>query len=111
VELIDGNNVTVIQSKVEMLRGKGNGSLEISSLPTATYRLRAYTRWMMNYKEDYFFEREIQVFNTQSAPFVKPVTQGSMIHADFDPEGGSLVEGLTSTVAFRITDASGRGVQ
>lgn len=111
VELIDGNNVTVIQSKVEMLRGKGNGSLEISSLPTATYRLRAYTRWMMNYKEDYFFEREIQVFNTQSAPFVKPVTQGSMIHADFYPEGGSLVEGLTSTVAFRITDASGRGVQ
>ena len=111
IELVDAAHIPMLQAKIELAEGKGKGSIDISRLATGTYRLRAYTRWMMNYDESYFFEKNITVINAQGVPTEKKATERSTVNVDFYPEGGNLVEGLTSTVGFRIVDTYGKGLQ
>ena len=64
VELLDESNSRV-QIKIELNNGVGEGWLELPlDLPTAHYRLTAYTRFMRNEGESVFFEKNIGVVNT-----------------------------------------------
>ena len=57
VELLDNNHNAVMQAKIIMNGGVGNGSLFISfSLSNGNYQPRAYTNWMKNFAADCFFE-------------------------------------------------------
>jgi hypothetical protein len=111
IELIDATHAAALQAKIELTKGKGIGSIDISRLATGTYRLRAYTRWMMNNNESYFFEKNITVINAQGVPVEMKAIERPVVKVEFYPEGGNLVEGLTSTVGFRITDVYGKGLQ
>jgi len=64
VELLDSINKPVLQSKIRLENGAGNGSLLIPpGVPTGTYILRSYTNWMKNFGPEVFFEKEIAVVN------------------------------------------------
>jgi len=57
LELIDNNNKAVWQEKIALNEGTGNGSILIpSAISTGNYTLRAYTSWMKNFNEGFFFE-------------------------------------------------------
>lgn len=112
LEILDKENNSVAQTKFGMVSGKGNGSMIIpSTVPSGNYKIRAYTNWMKNFDAGYFFETNVSIVN----PFVafdpdpdkeKPVTYD----VQFFPEGGNLVEGLTSKVGFRAIDSEGKGI-
>ena len=60
IEVLDKNNKPVLQAKVPMKEGDGNGSLQLPvSLGSGKYLLRAYTSWMKNFSADYFFEKQL----------------------------------------------------
>ena len=64
VELLDEENSRV-QVKIELANGVGDGWMELPlNLPTAYYRLLAYTRFMRNETESVFFGKNIAVVNT-----------------------------------------------
>ncbi len=66
IELLDNNNAAVIQEKIALSTGKGNGSLIFpKSLPSGIYILRAYSNWMKNEGSDVFFEKSISIYNTK----------------------------------------------
>jgi hypothetical protein len=112
VELLDNNHVAVMQTKIGLNQGKGSGSLFIPvSLTTGHYLLRAYTGWMKNFRADYFFEKQITIVNPVKAlpAQTKPVPAGYDVQ--FFPEGGHLVRGLTSKVAYKITGPDGKGIE
>lgn len=112
VELLDvRSQESVLQTKVELRNGKGSGSMELTGLPTGTYRFRAYTRWMRNFDQRYFFDKTITVINTQNVQAERQAQEAGMVQASFYPEGGNLVEGLTSVVGFRISDNFGKGLK
>jgi hypothetical protein len=111
IELVDAAHASALQAKIELINGKGKGSIDISRLTTGTYRLRAYTKWMRNYDERYFFEKNITLINAQGVPTERKRTESPIVNVDFYPEGGNLVEDLTSIVGFRITDTFGKGIQ
>lgn len=108
VEVLDGRHKPVLQAKISLDAGSGAGSLYLpSTLASGVYTLRAYTRWMRNEPASYFFEKNITVLNTRQAlPAAEDKTPGAL-RVSFFPEGGNLVAGLTSTVAFQETDAYG----
>jgi hypothetical protein len=111
VELLDNNHNAVMQAKITLNQGTGNGSLYIPfSLNTGNYQLRAYTSWMKNFGADSFFENLVTIVNPlKSAPIsFKPTA--SAYDIQFFPEGGHLVKNLTSTVAFKLTGADGKGM-
>lgn len=111
IELLDATQASVLQTKVELVNGKGQGSIDISRMATGAYRMRAYTRWMMNFDKRYFFEKDIAIINAQGVPTEKKTTESVAIKVDFFPEGGNLVQGLSNTVGFKIMDAYGKGLQ
>lgn len=111
VEVIDNTNKVVLQTKVELKNGRGNGSLY---LPVATssgnYRFRSYTRWMKNNSPQYYFEKNITVINTLYEPVDTVLKSETKYDLQFFPEGGNLVNNLKSKVAFRMTDINGKGI-
>lgn len=108
IEILDVNDKPVIQSKVEIAGGTGYGNLFIpASVNSGNYTFRCYTQWMRNFDASFFFVQPISLINT----FVKIPTKESVnaptSNIGFFPEGGRLVEGLTSKVGVQLLDADG----
>ena len=83
------------------------------SIPTGTYQLRAYTNFMRNEPEAYFFIKTLTVL--QSDGTIQSSSRAQKLaplrpDVQFLPEGGQLVEGLDGRVAFKAVNSSGRSV-
>ncbi|HUB59095.1 MAG TPA: hypothetical protein VL978_00250, partial [Puia sp.] len=106
------DNRPVMQAKIGLRDGHGDGSLYLPlSLHSGYYKLRAYTSWMKNFGVNGFFEKTITIVNalkSAEVPAAPPTLQYSV---SFFPEGGNLVDGLTSTVAFKIADQFGQSTE
>ncbi|WP_315820033.1 hypothetical protein [Paraflavitalea speifideaquila] len=91
VELLDKDNRPVMQGKVAIIKGFGNGSFYLpASINAGNYILRAYTNWMKNFGPDCFFEQQVRIVNTlKPLPLVKP-DSSSMYAVRFFPEGAIL---------------------
>ena len=110
VEVLNEENKPILQVKIELKKGLGNGSLKIpSSIPTGIYRLRAYTNWMKNYSSNFFFEKSLTIINTKLKFEETSEDITANVEINLFPEGGNLVEGLESIVAAHAF-RKGKGV-
>jgi len=110
VELLDKNKKAVVQQKIAVDNGQGSGSFYLPvSLNNAKYTLRAYSRWMRNTSADYFFHKPIAIANT----FVGNAQEKESpkkLDIQFLPEGGQLLGNHQNKMAFKVTDAQGKGL-
>ncbi|HEY4205581.1 MAG TPA: hypothetical protein VGM31_02170 [Puia sp.] len=114
LEWLDKENKPVLQAKVGLSKGHGDGSMYLPlTLNSGNYKLRAYTNWMKNADAELFFEKTITVVNTHKSGDIPSAdsAQRKNNYIAFLPEGGNLVEGLASKVAFRVTDHNGQGIE
>jgi TonB-dependent SusC/RagA subfamily outer membrane receptor len=64
VDLINGRDSVKKTLRIPLTAGFGSGNFELKdSLIEGNYRLRAYTSWMRNFGEEYFFDKTIKVGN------------------------------------------------
>lgn len=111
VEIINDENKPVLQAKIAMDSGTGNGSFIIPSfVSSGNYILRAYTKWMENFNADYFFQQPITIINNLKSVADAQKNQPKKYSVSFFPEGGNLVEGITSKLAFKAVDEYGEAV-
>jgi hypothetical protein len=111
VELLNRDSKPVIQGKISLQNGTGNGSFFLPLyLPSGSYKIRAYTNWMKNFGPDYFFEKNITVVNTLKRDRDSLVQKTSAYDIQFFPEGGNLVEGLPAVIGFKAVDENGKGI-
>ncbi len=76
IELIDPKNRIVADQRIQLGLGLGSGSLTLAdTLVEGSYRLRAYTNWMRNFRTDYFFEKSLTITNGRTD---NTVTQTSL---------------------------------
>ncbi|MBS1520839.1 MAG: hypothetical protein JST50_07590 [Bacteroidetes bacterium] len=109
VEILDYKHAPVLQAKIAMKNGVGYGSFYLPfSVGTGNYMLRAYTNWMKNFDAGYYFEKQISILNTVKASPEQP-KPASSYDVQFLPEGGHLVKGLNSKVAFKVAGFDGKG--
>jgi hypothetical protein len=112
LEVIDQNQRQVLQAKVALSDGSGNGSFFLpASLNSGNYLIRGYTNWMKNFGREYFFEKPVTIINTFRQIGALPIKDTLNYEVQFFPEGGNLVENIASKVAFRVNDAYGKGVE
>jgi len=110
-EIIDAANKPVLQTKILMESGRGNGSFFLPvSLSTGKYIFRAYTNWMKNAGATFFFQKEITIINTLKEPEAIESTQSGSVHVQFFPEGGNGVVGLKCKIGFKAVNEQGEGV-
>lgn len=119
VELWNQFGQQVDEQLFEIEGGVACGQLKLKKkmLP-GYYEVRAYTRWMRNWGDLNYFSR---VFPCYAAPSVsgeykkelfnfrldlamkeRPVNKYKKVEISFFPEGGKLVKGILSKVAFRV---------
>jgi hypothetical protein len=112
VEILNKDHAPVIQAKIALNQGMGNGSFELPvDISTGNYFFRVYTNWMKNFAADFYFEKPIIIINTlKNEGAVESVASPVKYDMQFFPEGGNLVNGIESKVGFRVVDAAGKGV-
>lgn len=108
VELTDADkrlvNRTLLYSDKKEFAGQ---ILLLDSLPQANYHLRAYTNWMRNAGEDYFFHRDIFIGNDSVKTSVTEKVFDYQV--SFFPEGGHLIADTENSVAFKALGNDGYG--
>lgn len=113
VELLDDNNKIIAQAKISLREGESQGHIYLPiSLKPGNLLLRAYTNWMKNFDVSLFFHKELTLYNTLKADSLATTTSASLKPAiQFFPEGGNLVHGLNSKVAFKAVDENGKALE
>jgi hypothetical protein len=110
VEVLNSLYQPVLQTQIELRDATGQGALDLpATLPTGRYLVRAYTSWMQNFDPEFYFQTPVTIINTFAASGPAPVAAAPRYDVQFFPEGGQLVQGLPSRVAFRVVDEGGRG--
>lgn len=67
VELLDDRDSIKQRIKLPLVSGLTWGDFALSdTLPEGNYRIRAYTNWMRNFGDEYFFDKVITVVNSAS---------------------------------------------
>lgn len=112
VDWISPSGNIVHHQRLQIVNGGAIGDFTINaSNEKGTYTVRAYTNWMRNDDTDLFFAKKIQVFNPRrEQPTIVPDTSIAKIDVQFFPEGGTLVAGIKTQVAFKAIDVHGKGV-
>jgi hypothetical protein len=95
VQLVNARNNNVVQYiKLELNNGTCDGLIALSdSLEAGTYRLRAYTNWMHNFGDDYFFQQNITIGNA----IVNNVFSKATYTYNHNSQGQQLNAGISYT--------------
>lgn len=129
VELLTPEGQIVQSNKLKIVNGQADGQFALSRVLTAGYyEVRAYTRMMLNWGEDAVFSRVFPIFDQAKTvadfsdpkmslqpqsiarPMMRPKAESlKKLNISFYPEGGYLVHGLQSQVAFKVFNADGVG--
>jgi hypothetical protein len=111
VDVLDGQNNFILQAKVSFEKGVGSGSFYLpKTIKSGVFKLRAYTNWLKNFGATAFFEKKLNLINLNNQQ--PTVAQKSTTYdIQFFPEGGDLVNGLTSRVAFKVIGKDGKGIE
>ena len=123
VELVNDKDSIVSHKKLYTNDISAAGDFEINKKWKAgTYLLRAYTNYMRNSSSDFFFKKEIPIWDVKAfkdAVNIEPVTNTTAAKEEaikerpdlnFYPEGGYLVNGLQSKVGIKVKDKKNRTI-
>ena len=112
VDLINSANKIEQGIKLPLMNGLAWGDLVLpDTLASGNYRVRAYTRWMLN--DGYLFEQTVPVGSVHTQKVPENSTAKAVISKpdlQFFPESGQLVDGLSCKVAFKAVGISGLGI-
>ena len=135
VELLNPGGETIEKRILKIENGQCHGDFALNRLMSypGFYEVRAYTKYMLNFGEDVIFSRLLPVFNRlktegdyENREMVKygnsgpaggyPMKRekpekGKTVNIRFFPEGGRLIQGLPSRIAFEATDEAGNPIE
>lgn len=112
VWLTDSKGKEIIEKILPIIEGKANGNIELpDSLTSGNYQIVAFTNWMLNFDPAYLFHKDIMVFHSGQKLKNNGTKADDNYSVDFFPEGGNLVSGLQSTIAFKAVEKSGLPVE
>jgi hypothetical protein len=125
VEIVTADNEVYLTRLLKIQKGISYGDFMIpDTFPQGVYYLRAYTNWMRNFDDAFLFTRKIHIENENQKKWLtyhkltdikrfnrKFKRQLKNVDLVFLPEGGNLVTGLESRLAFKAIDNWGKGIE
>lgn len=124
VELIDPYKRVVNIIRVRIQAGEKRGDFFLAdTIPEGIYQIRAYTNWMKNFGPEYYFTRNIEIRNSNRQYLItgKEAKQNKKLLktqykrkdkylVGFFPEGGNLLAGIKTRIAFKVENEFGDGI-
>ncbi|SFG60621.1 TonB-dependent receptor plug domain-containing protein [Pedobacter insulae] len=111
VDLIDPQNEIKKMTKLEIVNGFADGNINVTdSLLPGNYRIRAYTNYMRNYDEGFFFQKTLTIGSVMDVAATAPKTQENLtFDVQFFPEGGYMLHGIRSKIGVKAVSSDGMG--
>mgnify|MGYP000156207591 CR=1 FL=1 len=128
VDLIASNGAVMASRIVKIGKGYGQGDFTLPrDLERGEYVVRAYTSYMRNFEDAFFFKKKIYIEplpviqsekdkapNKATATAVKDVSKNPVItrkpDLQFFPEGGHMVNSFLNHIGFKALDPSGKSM-
>ncbi|AMR30567.1 hypothetical protein A0256_03570 [Mucilaginibacter sp. PAMC 26640] len=122
VQLLNARGAVKQYVKLQLSNGTAAGDFALpDTLSAGNYRIRAFTNYMRNTGNDYFFDEAISIINSISPNTkvpAKAVSKKGILPAvapakpdvQFFPEGGYLLNGFDCQVAFKAIGPDGFGM-
>ncbi|MEO6548006.1 MAG: hypothetical protein ABIN94_08400, partial [Ferruginibacter sp.] len=105
-ELMDDKGNVVQRKMMPILQAGAAASFDLPDTIKATRLfLRAYTSWMLNFDSTLLYIKSLQIIPAKST--AKKTAPAITYSVQFFPEGGDLVDDITSRVAFKANDSKG----
>ena len=133
VELLSPEGRIVDSQKLKIENGQCAGQFSLTRIMHAGfYEVRAYTRMMLNWDNELIYSRVFPIFNypqkegvamydspkmnqlphSQRLPDArKKSSKPDKVNLTFFPEGGNLVEEVSSNISFKITNKEGSALE
>lgn len=113
VELLNERGKVVYKKTCWVQAGLAYGDIHLAdTLSSGMYQIRAYTNWMRNFDEQWFFRRDLVIWNLRDK--AKSPRQNELkarkVDFQFMPEGGTFLSGVKNKVAFKVIDPNGKGL-
>lgn len=114
VDLVNETTGKIIANRVLKCEGSTHGDIALpDSLEEGMYHIRAYTNYMKNFSDEYFFNQDFKIWqgknkNRLTDDKVSKMTQA--VDVQFFPEGGNTVVGLDSRIGYKALNIIGKGV-
>ena len=106
VDLVNSQG-EVISKKMYRLDSLGSTPADIeipAQIKSGNYTINAYTLWMLNFPQ-FVYHKNILCIQRCRIIEKQPDTPG--INMQFFPEGGDMIAGTKSRIAFTVTDKNG----
>lgn len=112
VDLVDAaEGKVLIHNTLKCVSGMTDGSFKLpDSLSEKTYTVRAYTNYMRNFSEDWFFQKPVKIWQGKGNRSAEYKQLADVADCTFFPEGGYSINGLESRVAFKAVNIAGKGL-
>lgn len=131
VELIKPNGKRAIKQFFKLENGRASGNITLNeTLMSGEYMLVAYTNWMRNSGSDFYFKEKVLIVNdsiieastadtnvivdntvAENSEALNGSNQSAAVASDvslsFYPEGGTIISGVSTKVAFEVVDNDG----
>jgi hypothetical protein len=107
-ELSDASGAIIQRKAYPISESSTAGNFDLPAKLTARHlHFRAYTTWMTNFDTAFYFEKDIKIYDNKldSSGTVTVIMRQAKVQ--FFPEGGDLVAGVESMVAFKAEDQFG----
>ncbi len=101
----DGRLLKHCVQPVYQSSASGDFSIPLEYKNLAVY-VKAYTRWMLNFDSTFLYRKAVRI--VQSKPSSKEKNIALKTTIQFLPEGGDLVEGIESKIAFKAVSSDGK---
>ncbi|RPE05651.1 hypothetical protein EGT74_25080 [Chitinophaga lutea] len=106
-ELRDAKGAIVQKQLVVAYQGGAAGEFTLpENMKPGLYQVRAYTAWMLNFDSSFLFYKNIQIMDPKSGKTGETAATRDF-SVQFFPEGGDLINDVSSLVAFKAIDANG----
>ena len=107
VELVGGKDEeAVLRGKIRLGAEGFAGHLDLpEDMSGGRYMLRAYTRFQMNWPEEWMFHCPVEIYDGKDSP---EAALGADYDVSFYPEGGRYFYGEFASVGFKVLSKDGR---
>lgn len=111
VEFINPADSLLQTVSLQLVNGLAAGDFSLpNTLSGGTYRIRAYTRWMLNNGQVNFFDRQVSINGRVYTANKTSAVKTGKADIQFFPEGGSFVKGIPAKLAFKAVGTNGQGL-
>jgi hypothetical protein len=84
------------------------GNFDLPKTMTSRHlHFRAYTTWMTNFDSAFYYEKDIRIYDKKLDSSGTVTLMPREMHIQFFPEGGDMVGGVESMIAFKANDQFG----